>query len=116
MNVNFVYEPDYGRVISATYTDSRSSVPEIKNKVGAVIKEYIDAQVSLVSDKSIVYKVESDLGTIAGFFVISVNTFNKTANLQTSVLRPSFKQYFSEISDEIVKFTNGTEWQQDYLF
>ena len=115
MTYYFIYEPDYSRIIPALLIDARASIPEIANQIGMVIKSYTDSKVALVNDETIVYKIETNLGVLAGYFSIQVNTENKTAVLQQFVLRPAF-QSFSEIQAQITKFIQNLEWQPDFLF
>jgi len=115
MTYSFIFEDDYSRLIMATIIDARASIPQIKNKIGFVIKDYVDSQVALITDNTIVYKIESNLGNLAGYFSIVVNTSNKTAILQQLVLRPAF-QTFSEINTQITNFIMSNSWHSDYLF
>lgn len=116
MNFSFIYEPDFIRIIYASYIANRASIPDLKNKTGVEIKAYIDSKVSNVNPQSIVYKIENDNGNMAGFFTLQVNTVNKTAITGDSQILNSFANYISQISNEIIKFTNNNSWKQDYLF
>ena len=116
MTYTFTFEPDYSRIMMACIIDARASIPAIKNQVGSVIKDYVDEQLAMINSDSIVYKIETELGVLAGFFALQVNIKNKTATLITQVLRPAFKTV-SEIPVLIGNFINITKvWQQDYLF
>lgn len=115
MNYNFVYEPNYERIVPAILIDNRASIPEIKNQVGYVIKAYVDSQLALLGNGSITYKVETNLGVLAGFFSINVNTTNKTAVLIMEQLRPAFKG-FAELTTQISNFILNGDWKIDYLF
>ena len=115
MIYHFVYEPDFARIIPAITIDNRASIPVIKNQVGSVIKAFNDYQLSLLSSTSITYKIETDLGVLAGFFSIQVDISNKTATLIMEQVRPAFKG-FTELTDQIGNFIQGFDWQKDYLF
>lgn len=115
MTYSFIYEDDYNRLMMACIIDARASIPEIKNQVGTVIKAYVDSKVSLVNSNTIVYKIETELGVLAGYFTIQVNTSNKTALLDQFVVRPAFKN-FTEIKTQIGNFITSNKWQSDYLF
>lgn len=116
MNYEIVYEPDYGRFLPAIIIDCRADIPEIKNQIGNVIKNYTDSKVSLIKDNCIFYKIESELGNVAGVFAISVNEENKTATLLIQYIRPSFKKNKWLISDIVVNFIASNVWVKDYLF
>lgn len=113
-----VYEPDFSRVIPACIIDARASIAAIKNQIGDVIKDYTDSQLALINDNSLVYKVETDEGVLAGFFAINVNTENKTASLLMKELRPAFRtlQYNVDISLLITNFIANSDWKPDFLF
>lgn len=118
MIYKFIYEPNYERIIPAIIIDARASIPEIQNKTGFEIKAYIDKQLFLVTNNSIVYKIEeTNNGVLCGFFSINVEAGNKTATLVLGVLRPAFEQFKNEINLKITNFIMGIDtWQQDYLF
>lgn len=115
MTYNFVYEPEYFRIIPAILIDARASIPEIKNQTGFPIKYYTDSQVAQINERSITYKIETELGVLAGYFSIQVNTINKTAILLMQQLRPAFKG-FTEIQTQISNFIQAGTWKPDYLF
>lgn len=116
MTYFFIFEDDYSRIMFSCIVDARATIPAIKNQVGTVIKSYVDNQVALVDNNSIVYKIETDQGVMAGYFVIKVNTTNKTAFLHQFVVRPSFTQFILEIQSQISNFITSNKWQSDYLF
>lgn len=115
MTYNFVYCDEPRRIIPAIIVDNRASIPQIKNQVGNIIKFYIDSQLLLLGSTSITYKVETNLGVLAGFFSINVNTTNKTAILIMEQLRPAFKG-FAELTTQISNFILNGDWKIDYLF
>lgn len=115
MTYYFIFEDDYSRIIPALLIDARASIPQIANQIGAVIKNYTDSKVALVNDTTITYKIETNLGVMAGYFTIQVDISNKTAVLDQFVLRPAF-QTFSEIQSQIINFIQSGGWQPDFLF
>lgn len=116
MTFQFIYENDNQRIMYATYIDARASIPQIKNRIGFEIKDYIDTQIETLNDQSITYKIETDLGVMAGFFSIQVDTSNKTAILALKVLRPAFTEFDTDIMGNITNFIMLGQWRQDYLF
>lgn len=117
MDYKFIYEPDFNRVMTAVIIDARASIPSIKNQTGFIIKDYVESQTSLITNNCIVYKIEETTNCVlCGYFVIQVDTGNKTATLILKQLRPAFVQFTNEITNQIVTFIQSLEWQQDYLF
>lgn len=100
MMFQITYDPDYKRTMFATLVDNRANIPDIKNQIGIVIKQYVDAQTALVTDKVIPYKVErADIGVLVGYFLLKVNIDQSATNIQ-EVIRPAF-QSFTEITQFI---------------
>jgi len=115
MSYRFIYsQSEANRLVPAVLIDKRAAIPEIKNKTGVVIKAFIDVQVALVTESCIFYKIETDLGNLAGYFTLQVIREGVVIILQQE-LRPPFEQFSVEISGLIANFiTNGT-WQTDHL-
>lgn len=116
MTYHIVYEPEYQRIMTACIIDARASIPAIKNQVGTVIKDYVDTQLSYINTNAICYKLETDLGVLAGYFVIQVTPASETAMIDSKVLRPAFVQFDSDISTQISNFIQLNNWKPDYLF
>lgn len=115
MTYSFIIDDQPFRTIPAVIIDSRAGTP-LAHQIGTVIKAYTDSQVALVTDSVLVYKIESNLGNIAGYFTLQVILGNQTAQLQQFVLRPAFKQFLSEISAQIDTFITELQWKPDFLF
>ena len=115
MTYYFVYEPDYSRIMMAVIIDNRASIPAIKNMAGMVIKSYVDEQIDLIDENCITYKIETELGVLAGFFAIRVSTVDKSAVLIMQVLRPAF-QKDAQIPFLITNFIGTGKYKQDFLF
>jgi hypothetical protein len=118
MTYSFIFEPEYSRLINSIFIDNRASIPEIKNKTGFEIKAFIDRQLSSINENTITYKIESELGNLAGFFSIQVNTVSKTAQLLLKELRPAIKdtQISIDLSLQISNFIYNNYWHPDMLF
>lgn len=116
MEYHIIYEPDYSRIYPAILIDCRADIFQIKNQVGSVMKSYIDIQLGQVGSNSIFYKIETDKGTIAGVFSVDVDTSNKTAVLSINRLRPAFKQFATEIQENIDNFISEKLWLRDFQF
>lgn len=110
------YEQDYSRLIPAIEIDARSDNPAIRNQTGAVIKAYNDSILATINLNSLVYKVETDTGNLAGYFVLQVDPSNQTVVLSRLVTRPAFKVSVTQISSEIKQFITNGGYKQDYLF
>lgn len=112
----FSYCENYTRVVPAVLIDSRATIPAIKNKVGGVVKSYVDSQVGQIGDSNIPYRIENELGVLAGYFTVQVDMGNRSATLGQKALRPAFQSYDSQISQQIANFILGNEWHEDILF
>lgn len=109
----FIYDIEFSRTIPAVLKDSRASIPEIKNKIGSVIKAYTDVQVGEVGDNVVPYKIETVTGVLAGYFTVLVKGgFGSQFQYQ---LRPAFVQFNAVISAEISIFIASDSWRFDYL-
>lgn len=105
MSYRFIYNNSEAlRVIPSVLIDNRANIPEIKNKVGTVIKAFTDAQVAMVTNSTIHYKIETeDGGNLAGYFTLQLVRAGVVVLLQFE-LRPAFLQFSSIISAEISTF------------
>lgn len=121
MTYTFIYEPDHLRIMPAVLFEARADIPELKNQIGTVIKSYIDTQLALIKSNTIFYKIETELGVLAGYFVVEVNDVMllffvvKRPRLLTKRLRPAFKQFQEAIDLEISIFIQENKWEPDVL-
>lgn len=124
MTYRFIYSnSESNRIIPAVLIDKRAAIPEIKNQVGSVIKTYTDAQAALVTDTVIFYKIETDLGNLAGYFSLQVARLISepelipvyVASLLQYELRPAYQQFDTTISGLISNFITQSIWENDYL-
>jgi hypothetical protein len=107
---------NFSRVIPACIIDSRTTNPAIKNQIGTVIKAYIDNQLALVTDSVLVYRIETELGVLVGYFALEI-IGTGTPDKIMQVLRPAFQQFDTQITVEISSFiSNDINWRKDYLF
>lgn len=104
---------NYNRVIPACIIDSRATIPVIKNETGNIIKAYVDAQLALITDNVLVYRIETELGVLAGYFALEINGNSATVNMK--VLRSAFQQFDTQISTNISNFIGNGYWQRDYM-
>lgn len=114
MTFRFIYEPDYPRIIFACMMDARAGTP-LANKIGAVQKQFIDTEVGKVTPDTIVYRIETDLGVLAGFFSLLVGNRGTTVSVYQFVLRPAFQSLGAGIQENISNFISNNGWQPDYL-
>jgi hypothetical protein len=115
MIFRIIYNQEYKRTIPAVLIDSRGSISAIQTAGGFAVKAYTDSQVALVTDTIIPYKIETDLGNLAGYFNLQVK-FNVTVTLKGKQLRPAFQQFDNQISQIINNFISSNDWKEDYLF
>jgi|SRR5882762_1554213 len=116
MSYKFRYCQEFNRMIPGVLIDSRASIPQIKNQIGVVIKQYTDSQVSLVTANVLPYTVNNSDGNLSGYFTLIVNPETKNVAIGQFVLRPAFKEKLIEISSQISTFIISNLWQKDYLF
>ncbi len=114
----FIYDKDYKRIIPAVITDSRANIPSIATVSGSVLKNFIDAEIQLVSDydNRICYKIETENGNLVGYFIIDINLTNQSAYVFKVQLRPAFVQFDIQINNEINNFMFNFTWKKDFLF
>lgn len=114
MNYRFIYsQSECSRVIPACLIDKRAAIPAISGQIGSVIKAYTDSQVALVTDTCVFYKIETDMGNLAGYFTLSVG--GSAVVILQYELRPAFEQFSVVISGLIANFISNGTWQNDYL-
>lgn len=116
MIFNFIYEQDFKRLIPAIEIDVRASNPAIRNQTGAVIKSYTDSILATLNLNSLVYKVETDSGNLAAYFVLQVDPPSQTVTISRLVTRPAFNVSVTQISSDIKQFITNGGYKQDYLF
>lgn len=116
MTFHFTYEDQYKRVIPAVLIDARAAIPEIAGQIGSVIKNYFDSIVSKVTENTIPYRIESDGGNLAGYFVISVNRVNQSGTLLMMQLRPAFQPFLTDITQKVDTFIMNGLWKSEILF
>lgn len=115
MSYRFIYsQSEANRIIPAVLIDKRAVIPEIKNQTGAVIKSFVDAQVLLVSNTCVFYKIETINGNLVGYFTLQIIREGVAIILQYE-LRPAFEQFTAQISGEIATFITDSQWVNDYL-
>jgi len=115
MSYRFIYsQSECNRIIPSVLIDKRAAIPEIKNQAGSVIKTFTDGQVAMVTDTCVFYKIETDTGSLAGYFTFQVIRQGVAVILQYE-LRPAFEQFDAEISAQIATFITASTWENDYL-
>lgn len=82
---------------------------------GNQIQPILDGLINSIGATSLFYSLETDNGTIAGYFVLLVNISNFSATLQEKQLRPAFFSDSTSVNDLINVFIASNEWQQDIL-
>lgn len=114
MIFRITYSDDYKRVIPAVIIDGRGTNPIIATLGGYEMKTYTDTKVEAVRSNTIPYKIETDKGNLAGYFVLGIKG-NGACVLAESLLRPAFVSFSSEISQKINTFIQSGDWQFDIL-
>lgn len=108
------YNDEYKRVMPAVIIDGRGLNPAIATLGGYEMKAYTDSKVAQVIVGVIPYKIETDAGNLAGYFLLMVD-YNGSPVLMDYLLRPAFVQFDSQISQIINNFIQSNDWQFDTL-
>lgn len=115
MSYRFIFcKSDSHRIVPAVLIDNRANIPEIKNKVGSVIKTFTDAQAAMVGDTEMFYKIETENGNLAGYFTLMYVRAGEVSRLQFE-LRAAYQQFSAEISGLVSTFIQTSGWQADWL-
>lgn len=114
MTFRITYNDEYKRVIPAVIIDGRGLNPAIATLGGFAMKAYTDSKVAQVIPGTIPYKIETDTGNLAGYFILMID-YNGTPFLIDYLVRPAFVQFDSEISQNINNFIQSNDWQFDTL-
>jgi|ERR1700743_1059211 len=115
MTYNFIAIPDsYKRLMWGIIADSRANIPEIKNKIGSVIKAYVDSQTVLVNPSVIPYKIEvAETGALVGYFGLFIGPGPVLIKFQQ--IRPAFTEFSTDISNSIINFILSNNWAFDTI-
>lgn len=114
MIYRITYSDDYKRVIPAVIIDGRGLSAATATLSGYEMKAYTDAKVNKVTPNTIPYKIETDNGNLAGYFILMID-YNGIPVLVDYLFRPAFVQFSSEISQIINNFITSGNWQFDTL-
>lgn len=113
MSIRIIYCQEPERVIPAVLIDNRANIPAITNVTGFAIKAYTDAQVAMIVPGVLPYRLETDMGNLAGF--MTLQTSGGGAGLYQFVLRPAFLSQKTEILGIISNFIMQGNWKADFL-
>jgi hypothetical protein len=114
MTYQITYSLDKRRIVPAVLIDNRAT-NGLAGKTGFEIKSVTDAAVLDITTQDIFYLVETELGNLAGYFVLRVYLTNFSVNLISIQLRPAFKDQSADINQKIADFVNSGLWKTDYL-
>src|SRR5258707_15820418 len=96
MMIKFIYEPNYPRIIFSVMMDARAGTP-LANKPGTTQKQFIDNEIAKDTPDVIPYRLETDLGGMAGYISLLTANQGTKASLYQFMLRPTFKRLSIEI-------------------
>lgn len=115
MSYHIVHTEDVQRVVSAVIIDAKSvTMPLGVN--GIEVQAYIDSQLALIYENTIVYKVEANDGNLVGYFTVQVNMGQQTGEKKQQVLRAPFIADVVSVTETISQFMQQNLWKNDYLF
>lgn len=115
MTFNFIYATESTRIISATILDARFTIPELKDLGGFEVKDFVDLQISTLNSDTLLYKIETELGNMAGYFTLVVGNMGLSAVKSTQFLRPNYQGLENEINISVSEFVQNGLWKQDFL-
>lgn len=111
---NFIYcGQEFRALMWGVIADSRANIPSIINGTGWQIKDYVDAQIALIGPGVGVWKLETNLGVLAGY--IGFFTGPGQVGVVFSQIRPAFVSDLVNINENIGIFVSGNVWQYDVL-
>jgi len=114
MTFHLVYDENYILTIPAVLIDNRANLP-IANKTGKEIKIYTDAEVEKVVPGVITYKIENDLGNLAGYLLLKQGNFENSIDILKLVLRPQFQSFTDQINEQVKIYMSGGGWKFETL-
>ncbi len=116
MTFRFIYEPMYyPQLVFACLVDSRQSNQALANKIGSVIKEQVDLEVSRVTDSVLPYRVETSEGVLAAYMSLLVGNMGQSCVAYQLVVRTNFHNFTTDIQTAVTKFINENGWRPDFL-
>lgn len=99
----FIYANDrYQSLMWGIIADSRATIPSIKNAIGDIIKAYVDSQIALVTPGVSVYKIETELGCVAGY--LGIQASGNPGSVVFLQVRPPFEGDILAINQQISNF------------
>jgi hypothetical protein len=110
----FIYcGESYRRMMWGVIADSRVNIPGVKNANGWTIKAYVDSQIALVGPGVAVYKLETNLGVLAGY--MGLYTGPGQVGVIFKQIRPAFVSDLINFNKNIANFITGNDWVFDTL-
>jgi hypothetical protein len=111
---NFIFcGSEYRGMMWGVIADSRANIPSIINGTGWQIKDFVDAQITLVGPGVGVWKIETGLGVLAGY--LGLYTGPGQVGVVFLQVRPAFESDLANINQNIGIFVNGNAWAYDVL-
>jgi len=107
-----VSSKEYARMVSAVIIDARAQLP-IKNKIGSVIKSYIDTKLAAITTNTLVYGLQTENCNLVGYFTLIYN--NGSVVFGEKLLRPAFLINDTDIQALITNFITTSQWNGDIL-
>lgn len=106
---HFIYEINHPILMQAVITDAKVSLG-LGNKSGFELKDYVDAEVSKVVPGTFVLRIETDLGVVAGYLVLSKTNFGNSVMISSQVLRTAFQSLIADVNAAVQNYIVGGDW------
>jgi hypothetical protein len=102
------------RIMQAVIIDNRATLFTTPYN-GNTIQDYVNAQVGLVNENVVLYKILTLNGNLVGYFSLEFIASYSVSKLQ-QLIRPQYSYDIANINALITTFVQSNEWTNDFLF
>lgn len=113
--IYILYTQDVNQIVAAVNIDARATTMQLGWN-GIEVQAFLDEILSLFTENTLLYKLETELGVLAGYFTLDVIRSKKTAIRSSLVLRPAFQINQVDIIAQTDAFITRNDWNDDILF
>lgn len=114
MTYNFIYDENYKLTFRAVIIDARAGTP-LARKNGTIINDFVNQEIDKVVEGVITYKIETNLGNLAGYITLKKTNMGNSAVVLQQLLRPAYQQFTNDISQGIQNLLISGDWKFDTL-
>lgn len=98
-------QQDLRKVVQAVMIDARHLLG-IGNEDGNYLQPIIDAEIVSIGVNPYFFSLQSEQGSLAGYFVL-----NDDGTIKKKLLRPSYLQFDTQIDSLISNFSSSGDWR-----